>query len=81
MAIKDQLKAEIENLNDQSIELLYKIARQLTHISAENQSEPSGKDAVLIFQEIANMGGIGIQDPQEWQRDIRNDRGLPFRAR
>lgn len=79
MVIKDQLKKEIENLDDQSLELLYKIARQLSHTSAKNQNRSSGIDAVSIFQEIANSGGIGIQNPQEWQRDIRNDRDLPFR--
>jgi len=35
--------------------------------------------AVTILQDIANSGGLDIDDPVEWQREERKDRPLPGR--
>ena len=35
--------------------------------------------AVTILQDIANSGGLDIDDPVEWQREQRQDRPLPGR--
>ena len=35
-----------------------------------------GKRVAEILQEIADSGGIGIENPQEWQREIRKDCSL-----
>ncbi|VFN05828.1 MAG: hypothetical protein BECKG1743E_GA0114224_109234, partial [Candidatus Kentron sp. G] len=39
-----------------------------------------GKQATSILQEIADSGGLGIRDPLAWQREVREDRPLPFRG-
>ncbi len=39
-----------------------------------------GKRVAAILQEIADSGGIGIESPQEWQREVRKDRPSPFRG-
>lgn len=43
-----------------------------------SDKERSEKMAALL-KEIADRGGLGIDDPVEWQREIRQDRKLPFR--
>ena len=80
MTLKDQLKIEIDRLDERALELLYKIACQLPHIPEENQDRLDMKDIVSLFQEIANSGGLGIEDPSEWQRETRQDRSLPLRG-
>lgn len=35
--------------------------------------------AVTILQDIANSGGLDIDDPVAWQREQRQDRPLPGR--
>jgi len=43
-------------------------------------NEPNGKRAVEILQRIADRGGIkAIPDPDQWLREIREDRPLPGR--
>ena len=32
-----------------------------------------------LLKEISDRGGLGIDDPVAWQREIRRDRELPFR--
>ena len=34
---------------------------------------------VNILQEIADNGGLGINDPLAWQQEVRKDRPLPLR--
>lgn len=42
--------------------------------------QPNGKRLVAILQTIAERGGIqSIDDPSEWQSEIRKDRPLPGR--
>ena len=79
MTLKDRLKTEIERLDDRALELLYKIARQLPHLPEGNQDTPGSKEIVALLQAIANMGGLGIENPSAWQRDSRHDRPLPWR--
>ena len=36
--------------------------------------------AIDWLEQLAEMGGVSsIKDPVEWQREIRQDRNLPFR--
>lgn len=37
------------------------------------------RKAVAILQDIANSGGLNIDDPIAWQREQRQDRPLPGR--
>ena len=48
--------------------------------SAERVQEDKNRQAaVQILQMIADNGGLGIKDPQAWQREMRVDRPLPYR--
>ncbi|OQY54012.1 MAG: hypothetical protein B6245_21955 [Desulfobacteraceae bacterium 4572_88] len=49
------------------------------HVSEKAQEKACQRDISFIFQEIADTGGLDIRNPQEWQREIRKDRYLPFR--
>jgi hypothetical protein len=79
MSIKEQLKTEIDRLDDQYLDLLYKIIRQFPHDSKANSIATTGRDVAAICQKIADSGGLGIPNPKQWQRDIRQDRELPTR--
>ena len=79
MTVKDQLITEINRLDERYLELLYKIICQFPHVCNINQNVEQGQQIIAIFQEIADAGGLGIHDPQEWQKEIRKDRSLPFR--
>jgi len=80
MTVKDQLITEINRLDERYLELLYKIICQFPHGCNINQKVEQGQQIIAIFQEIADAGGLGISDPQEWQKEIRKDRSLPFRG-
>lgn len=80
MIARKQLKIEIEQLDEQYIELLYKIICQFPRASDKPQAMQKGQSIVNIFQDIADNGGLGITDPQKWQRGIRKERPLPFRS-
>jgi hypothetical protein len=41
--------------------------------------ESDGPAMAAALKEIADRGGLGIEDPSEWQREIRKDRPLPGR--
>ena len=79
MTLRDQLKLEIDHLDDQYLDLAYKVIHQFPHDSHKVQKETQGKYIASLFQEIADTGGSGIKDPQKWQREIRKDRPLPLR--
>ncbi len=79
MTVQDQLKNEIDHLDEHYLELLYKIVRQFPRVPKNNQDGIPGQDIATLFQEIADAGGLGIKDPLEWQRTIRKDRPLPYR--
>ena len=74
MTVKELLKTEIDQLDDNYLELLYKIVCQFPRLAAKKQD-----DALALLQEIADSGGLGIADPQEWQREVRRERPLPGR--
>lgn len=80
MIEKKQLKTEIDRLDDRYLELVYKIICQFPHVSDKPQVIEQGQTIANIFQEIADSGGLGISDPLAWQREIRQDRALPFRV-
>ena len=78
MTVREQLKLEIDNLDEHYLELLFDIVRQFPHTL--NESNKNTQEIAKILQEIADTGGLGIADPVAWQRDIRQDRKLPFRT-
>ena len=44
------------------------------------ESSIDNKSAIDWLEQLAEIGGISsIEDPVEWQRNIREDRKLPFR--
>ncbi|MCP4422226.1 MAG: hypothetical protein GY805_36930 [Chloroflexi bacterium] len=80
MLLKEQLKAEIDGLDERYLELLYKITRQFPRIAKRPQGAEQTRLVATLFQEIADSGGLGIKNPDAWQREIRKDRPLPFRG-
>jgi hypothetical protein len=55
------------------------ILKERLKAEIDNLDERYEEQRVAILQEIADSGGLGIPDPSAWQRDIRQDRLLPFR--
>lgn len=78
MITKDILKAEIDRVDDNYLELLFKIISQFPYLLSKSEPLPINKRRSDILKDIAQNGGLGISDPIEWQRDIRQDRKLPF---
>ena len=78
MIAKEQVKAEIDRLDDRYIELAFKIICQFPHVS--DKQKEIGQQISDILQEIADSGGLEITDPVTWQREVRQDRVLPFRS-
>ncbi len=70
MITKELLKEEIDWLDETYLELLYNIISQFPHVS---QEEALNQQIGAIFQDIADSGGLGIQDPLKWQQEIRKD--------
>lgn len=79
MKIKEQLKIEIDHLDESYLQLLYNIICQFPHVAKQRQREVSNQHVADLFQNIADNGGLGINDPKKWQQEIREDRALPFR--
>ncbi len=81
MAIsKELLKKEIEQLDPNYLELAYNVLRQFPHQPKNELSDKERSEKmVALLKEIADRGGLGIDDPVAWQREIRQDRKLPFR--
>lgn len=77
MSIKDQLKIEIDRLDDRYLDLLFRIIQQFHQLPDKKTINVTGRDVAAICQEIAETGGLGIHNPDEWQREIRADRKLP----
>ena len=78
MIAKEQLKSEIERLDDQYLELAFKIICQFPRAEVKPNNRKQGSEIISILQEIADSGGLGIKDPLLWQRKMRRDRFLPF---
>ena len=80
MNTRSQIIKEIYEIDERYLDLLYRITRQLPHVSPSHSTEGHIGGAVAkILHEIAAEGGLGISEPEAWQRDIRRDRSLPFR--
>ncbi len=73
MAIsKELLKKEIEQLDPNYLELAYNVLRQFPHQSKNELSDKERSEKmVALLKEIADRGGLGIDDPVAWQREIR----------
>ena len=71
MSVKEQLKSEIDHLDEHYLELLFNIVRQFPHTVEEGRS---GKKAAELFRELAEEGGLGIPDGKAWQQEVRRDR-------
>jgi hypothetical protein len=80
MIVRQQLKSEIDRLDERYLELVFKIIRQFPRKFDEAEFLERGAQIAAILQEIADAGGLGIRDPVAWQRDVRQDRVLPFRS-
>nr|VFJ56394.1 MAG: hypothetical protein BECKDK2373C_GA0170839_105319 [Candidatus Kentron sp. DK]VFJ62759.1 MAG: hypothetical protein BECKDK2373B_GA0170837_11162 [Candidatus Kentron sp. DK] len=85
MIAREQLKTEIDHLDDRHPELAFNIICQFPR-AAPDKPRTTGesatgrpKRAMGIAQEIADSGGLGIGDPVAWQREVRRDRPLPSR--
>nr|VFJ67427.1 MAG: hypothetical protein BECKDK2373C_GA0170839_11656 [Candidatus Kentron sp. DK] len=87
MIAREQLKTEIDRLDNRYLELAFNIIRQFPHTSPDKPPRAADEPAVNktkqvmdILQEIADSGGLGIDDPVAWQREVRQDRVLPLRS-
>jgi len=78
MKVRDKLKLEIDNLDEKYLGLLHNIILQFPHASNDNKS--SSEMIAKIFKDIADKGGLGIDDPAKWQQNIRQDNVLPYRG-
>jgi len=80
MFVKERLKAEIDRLDERYLELAFNIC-QFPHTPEkptwqQQEQEIPGQEIANILQEIADSGGLGISDPVEWQREIRQNLAL-----
>jgi len=79
MTVKEQLKKEIDKLDEHYLELVFNIVRQFPHVPQKGHYEKQGEKIAAYLQKIADKGGLGIADPKAWQNEIHQDRPLPFR--
>lgn len=86
MIAREQLKTEIDRLDERYLEPVFDIIRWFPSIAtnkprtADEPATGKAKRAMDIAQEIADSGGLGIGDPVAWQRKVREDRTLPLRS-
>lgn len=74
----------IDVQNEEDRQFIQNLLKRLGIVSVEEQTEPkqahNGKEVATLMQELAESGGLSaIKDPVAWQREIRQDRKLPFR--
>lgn len=51
-----------------------------TPSKTEQDAAPNSPSAIDWLEQLAEIGGVSsIEDPVEWQREMRQDRKLPFR--
>jgi hypothetical protein len=63
--------------NHQDLELLTTLVQRLNGIILSVESKKENKSPIFWLDELAKLGGISsIQNPSEWQREIRTDRAL-----
>nr|VFJ66059.1 MAG: hypothetical protein BECKFW1821B_GA0114236_11118 [Candidatus Kentron sp. FW] len=86
MIAREQLKTEIDRLDERYLEPVFNIICQFPRTVPDKPYAPDesatgkAKRAMDIAQEIADSGGLGISDPVAWQWEIRKDRTLPLRS-
>ena len=69
----------IEVNNDSDLQLFIALAERINVAIVEirDVAIPQKKSAVDYLSEIASLGGVqSIQNPSEWQREIRKDKQL-----
>jgi len=79
MTVKDQLKSEIDRLDERYLGLVYKIVCQFPRDPGKAREKTWDQEIAMLFQEISDSGGLDIRDPEKWQQEIRKDRSLTFR--
>ncbi len=79
MSIVEQYR--LLQLINKSVPELIEVEREPIEKSPEPEISPLERQqkAVAILQDIANSGGLNIDDPVAWQREERKDRPLPGR--
>jgi len=73
-------------LPDQDLEIVLSLVKRLngkildsslaTSAELAARPTPSIREA---FEKLVDLGGLGIENPSAWQREIRQDRPLPGR--
>ncbi|MCB2261684.1 MAG: hypothetical protein LGR52_01895 [Candidatus Thiosymbion ectosymbiont of Robbea hypermnestra] len=79
MTVKDQLKLEVDRLDERYLGLAYQIIGQFPHDPGKAQEKTQDQEIATLLQEIADAGGLGIANPGKWQQELRKDRPLPLR--
>nr|VFJ94331.1 MAG: hypothetical protein BECKH772A_GA0070896_1007010 [Candidatus Kentron sp. H]VFJ95216.1 MAG: hypothetical protein BECKH772B_GA0070898_1007310 [Candidatus Kentron sp. H]VFK01417.1 MAG: hypothetical protein BECKH772C_GA0070978_1006510 [Candidatus Kentron sp. H] len=86
MMARERLKTEVDRLDERYLEPVFNIICRFPRAApdrprAADESEIGrSKRAMDIAREIANSGGLGIDHPVAWQREVRRDRPLPSRG-
>ncbi|MEM7530673.1 MAG: hypothetical protein AAF639_00735 [Chloroflexota bacterium] len=80
MILREQIKMSVDYLDDQHLDTVFNIINQFLYQPPKSQdTNKNNKTLVDLFQEIADRDELDISDPVQWQREIRQDRNLPFR--
>jgi hypothetical protein len=72
---------KLGQLNPNDLSQLDAFLSVLINGSAPKKSKPIEEQSPIFWlEELAKTGGVStVQNPIEWQRDMRQDRKLPFR--
>ena len=57
----------------------FRVVATLTPVESESDQKAAHQAAMEALRSITAKGGLGIEDPVAWQREIRKDRPLPGR--
>jgi hypothetical protein len=74
----------LELKNDEDLDLILALANRVNAIvhKIDKSIKSSNQGPVYWLEKIAEKGGItSIEDPSEWQKEIRKDKVLAFRER
>lgn len=70
----------IETNDEQAIKKILALAKETDTNVLKETSKKNGPEVVKMMNDIAKSGSLSsIKDPVAWQREIREDRKLPFR--
>ena len=78
MATRGQIIKQLSHVDDRYLDMLFTIVHQWSR-GQEYLMPVSGRRAADILRQMAKDGGLEIENPEIWQREIRHDRPLPFR--